>query len=119
MTMTLVPCPSCGRHVRAAESACPFCNSALPSKLASRAIPTPTRRLERLAAFTFAATLAVTGCALTDGDDDNTGNKDEDIGAAHPMYGMPPMHDAGVKDSGKDAAKDAGKKDSGKDAAAP
>lgn len=58
----LVPCPSCARHVRAAESACPFCATSLPSDLAARAVPPAPRRLERLAAFTFAATVAATAC---------------------------------------------------------
>jgi hypothetical protein len=62
--MTLVPCASCGRHVKASEPTCPFCQQLLPEM--SRLIPAANRRLERLAAFTFAATLAVTGCALGD-----------------------------------------------------
>jgi hypothetical protein len=63
MATSLVPCPSCARHVRASERACPFCRSMLPSTLASKAIPGATQRLSRAAAFTFAATLAATGCS--------------------------------------------------------
>lgn len=61
----LVPCPSCRRHVRVAESACPFCRSALPSTLANSAVPAATQRLTRAAAFAFTATLALTGCSDT------------------------------------------------------
>lgn len=63
MAGSLVPCPSCARHVRASEHACPFCRSALPAGLAARAVPNTTQRLSRAAAFTFAASLAATGCA--------------------------------------------------------
>ena len=63
MRTSLVPCPSCHRHVRSSESACPFCQGALPSDLGARAVPGTTQRLSRAAAFTFAATLAATGCS--------------------------------------------------------
>ena len=63
MAASLVPCPSCSRHVRSSEQACPFCRSALSANLAARAVPGTTQRLSRAAAFTFAATLAATGCA--------------------------------------------------------
>jgi hypothetical protein len=65
--MTLVPCPSCARHVRAGEGACPFCSSALPVDLAARAVPAATRRLSRVAAFGFAAAVAALGTASTTG----------------------------------------------------
>jgi hypothetical protein len=84
--MQLVPCPSCARHVKSSEAACPFCSVALSGSTVSR---TPVRRrLERLAAFTFAATLAVTGCAAV-GDDDSE-KSEQDLGGVHAMYGMPP-----------------------------
>ena len=63
MAASLVPCPSCARHVRSSERACPFCRSALSTDLAARAVPGTTQRLSRAAAFTFAASLAATGCA--------------------------------------------------------
>jgi hypothetical protein len=49
--------------VRATERACPFCRSTLSSALAAKAVPGSTQRLSRAAAFTFAATLAATGCS--------------------------------------------------------
>lgn len=63
MSASLVPCPSCARHVRVVEPACPFCASPLPSSLAARAIPNATQRLSRAAAFAFTASLAVAGCS--------------------------------------------------------
>jgi hypothetical protein len=103
--------------VRSSEAACPFCSASLPKKLAAKAVPAAGRRLERLAAFTFAATLAVTGCVVG-GAEEETGQSEDDLGGIMPMYGMPPpwKKDAGKADSGKDAGKDAAK-DSGKDAA--
>lgn len=58
----LVPCPSCARHVRSNEASCPFCEGALPAGLGARAIPAARVRLDRLAAFTFAASLALAAC---------------------------------------------------------
>ncbi len=33
--MPLVPCPGCRRHLKADETACPFCRAALPKALAA------------------------------------------------------------------------------------
>jgi hypothetical protein len=63
MATSLVPCPSCARHVRATERACPFCRTALSAAIAAKAIPGSAQRLSRAAAFTFAASLAATGCS--------------------------------------------------------
>lgn len=108
--MALVPCPACTRHVRASESQCPFCHGALPTQLKARAVPAANRRLDRFAAFTFAATLAVTGC--TAGTSEEAESQDNELGSIQPMYGMPAPEDAGPKkDGGK---KDGGKADGGK-----
>ncbi|MBX3213690.1 MAG: hypothetical protein KF850_16750 [Labilithrix sp.] len=109
--MSLLPCPSCARHVRSSESACPFCAASLTSH-AKRVVPAAGRRLERLAAFTFAATVTVTGCVA--GSEEETGQSEDELGAVQPMYGMPPEQpiDAGTRpDSGNvkpDAATDGG-----------
>lgn len=63
MSASLVPCPSCARHVRVTDARCPFCTSALPASLAQRAVPNTTQRLSRAAAFAFTASLAVAGCS--------------------------------------------------------
>ena len=62
MYQPLVPCPACDRHVRATESACPFCSSALPADIAAKIVPGATQRMSRAAAFVFTASLAVTAC---------------------------------------------------------
>src|SRR4051812_19548177 len=91
----LLPCPSCARHVKSSEAACPFCSASLSGKLTRRA-PSTTKRLERLAAFTFAAALAVTGCAVAGDESEQGGKQESDLGGFHALYGMPPMHhDAG------------------------
>jgi hypothetical protein len=116
--MALVPCPDCSRHVRASEQRCPFCDGALPTDLASRVLPSPTRRLDRWATFTFVAALAVAGstgagCSAADSDDGQSETDDElrkkkdggrdaakrdsgcrevdeDRGGMHAAYGLPP-----------------------------
>src|SRR5580704_12156795 len=119
MAKSLVPCPSCARHVFANEQACPFCKSALPSTLADAIVPGTTQRLSRAAAFAFTASLAVTGCGgstttpPSDGTDSgSTGGQDgatdaqEDMGTGVALYGAPayglppPPH---YRDAGPDA----------------
>jgi hypothetical protein len=60
----LVPCPTCRRHVRKHESACPFCAAGLT--LAHLPPPVlPRIRLGRAATFAFGATLvgaSLVGC---------------------------------------------------------
>lgn len=59
--MALAPCPSCTRHVRVSESACPFCGQAVA--LEARAQPMPLERLSRAALFAFSASVAMaSGC---------------------------------------------------------
>jgi hypothetical protein len=58
----LTPCPSCDRHVRAAERACPFCTAILAlTQPAPRSAS--TQRLGRGALFAFGASVAsAMGC---------------------------------------------------------
>lgn len=72
MSASLVPCPSCSRHVRVGDARCPFCASALPNSLAQRVIPGTTQRLTRAAAFAFTASLAVAGCSSDPAPDSGT-----------------------------------------------
>jgi len=52
----LVPCPSCARHVRQSEAACPFCATELSlEQLSPPALP--RTRLGRAATFAFGASL--------------------------------------------------------------
>jgi hypothetical protein len=117
--MTLAPCPSCSRHVKTSETACPFCKAAIAPG-AAVAIPGPPRRLSRAAAYAFTASLAIAGCeggtaqigdagttdeggsggeggtrdGGTDAPPDN-GNIQPPYGA--PAYGAPPPVDSGTK----------------------
>jgi hypothetical protein len=69
-----VPCPSCGRHVLSAETACPFCTGALPESLrVQKPAPRPPGRLSR-------AALMAAGAALMGA---------EACGNAVPVYGAP------------------------------
>lgn len=104
----LVPCPACRRHVRSSEAACPFCASSLPSDLRARAVPAANKRLDRLAAFTFAASVAVTGCTISGGEETTT--QEGELGSVMPMYGMPaPERDAGpAEDAGPTDTEDGG-----------
>lgn len=107
----LVPCPSCSRHVRAAERACPFCAAALPADLGAHAVPAATRRLDRLAVFTFAASIAAAGCggktetpdvdqvdggssSGSSGSSSSSGSSGTSSGVA-PPYGLPGPEDDG------------------------
>lgn len=98
----LVPCPSCARHVRASESHCPFCQGELPSDLGTAAVPNTRRRLDRVAAFTFATTVAIAGCAGGFDGESTDSQEQESVGGIQPMYGNPPIFDAGppVTDAG-------------------
>lgn len=116
----LVPCPSCTRHVRSNETQCPFCRTDLPAELAARVVPAARVRLDRLAAFTFAASLAATAAACggksvepipsssseeiageRGGDAKKSGSEskkvnpepDREESGPAPMYGMPPPGD--------------------------
>jgi hypothetical protein len=67
--------------VRVVEALCPFCDKALPADLGARAVPAATRRLDRLATFTFAASLAVAACGGKSADVPNSlGNNTNSIG---------------------------------------
>jgi len=134
--MALRPCPSCARHVRAAETACPFCASALaPTSIAAPAVG---ERLGRAALFAFGAAVATNaiGCGTAVAPDDggpgdaqveasdvgnDAGLRDAHIGGFDAGYGGPP-HDAGhdadlapADDAGVDASDDTGS-DVGSDA---
>lgn len=60
----MYPCLSCGRHVRASETSCPFCASAFraPSVVAA---PVDGPRFVSRGALLFAGALAIGGCEST------------------------------------------------------
>ena len=94
-------------------ASCPFCDAALPRDLACRAVPGTTRRLSRLAAFTFATTTALAAAAAAscgghteaEGDAGRDGGDGGDGFAPGPHYGAPPLDaDPGDVTDERDAA---------------
>lgn len=63
--MALRPCPTCARHVRASESACPFCAAELGDERPSASVTASGVRLGRAAMFV--AGTAVAAAALAGG----------------------------------------------------
>jgi hypothetical protein len=60
----LVVCPSCSRHVRTSEAACPFCAKAIPAGLVP--VPHGPRRQyvgKNATALALASALAASGCS--------------------------------------------------------
>jgi hypothetical protein len=105
--MTLEPCPSCARHVRAIDRVCPFCAASIDTA-ASRAAP--SERLGRAALFVFGAAMATNAaaCSATTTQQLDSGVPDDaavttDAGqdsGFFPPYGTPPPQDAGTDTGG-------------------
>ena len=122
----LAPCPSCSRHVKTAESRCPFCRTALPEAFGGPlANAAATRGMSRAAALALGASLAVTGCgktasqptpepvdAATQGTSSGGPN---DNGQAVALYGAPPIDPPipQVEEAGPPARRDGGPHDMG------
>lgn len=120
MVSSLAPCPSCSRHVKTSEGRCPFCRGALSEAFAGTAVPGPTQRLSRAAAFAFTASLAVTGCGSqivtvpAPAKDAGAGDGAAlDSGASSPAYGGSVPIDAGYDAADTALEPDAGPQDSG------
>jgi len=62
--MSLLPCPSCSRHVRTTDRACPFCRTAIALE---PAVPVIGERLGRAAIFAFGAAMVtnVAACSMS------------------------------------------------------
>jgi hypothetical protein len=62
----LAPCPSCARHVRLTDDACPFCAAALPRAFREQTAPvSPAKRLNRAALYALrmgAVSMAAVAC---------------------------------------------------------
>lgn len=96
MDHALADCLSCGRHVRRADAACPFCGAAAPAPSARPAAPRGVSRSQVLAfGAAVSATLAI-GCDSSSPSDGGGGGTDagpsDDAGLAMP-YGAPPMRE--------------------------
>ncbi len=108
MPPPLSPCPACARHVRASETACPFCKAALPGTLP--VIPGASGRLTRAAAFAFTTTLATSAMATAASCGGETSGDEK--GNFLPPYGIAPTPPP--QDASRDAdAGDANDGDSG------
>ena len=109
MNAFLHPCPSCQRHVRTDEAACPFCAVNLQGAFAGVAPPRlPPRRMSRaalLALGTMVSATPLTACGGEAEDDStmNTGGSGADMatggaenmgtggdGTTQPVYGAVP-----------------------------
>jgi hypothetical protein len=88
MTTPLRPCPGCSRHVRASESACPFCGGELDA--AFRSAPSPRApvvgRLSRAALFAIGAGGVVVACGSGSGSGGDSG-----VVTPAPPYGAFPI----------------------------
>ncbi len=94
----LAACPSCARHLRVSEVACPFCGAVLPDSLRESTPPQPpAARLTRAALFAFG-----TGTlALAPGCSSSSPNTTPDAGVVFaPPYGLAPIPDGGTDDGG-------------------
>jgi hypothetical protein len=90
-------CPSCARHVRVTEPACPFCGDALSEAFQeARAPQPPALRLTRAALFAFGtgAMAVASGCS-------SSSTPTTDSGTVAPG-------DAGAEDAGQVGAADSG-----------
>jgi predicted RNA-binding Zn-ribbon protein involved in translation (DUF1610 family) len=99
VTQTLTACPSCARHLRASEPACPFCGAKLAER-SPRIRALPTKRLARAAIFSFGAALAAAapGCGNSHRTDDAGTDEEDagyDAGSIAPPYGIP-ADDGGI-----------------------
>ena len=113
MNRALLPCRSCARHVRATDSACPFCGSAVPEQTRMVARPqAPRGNLSRAALFALGAAAAAagtTGIAGCSGGVVSVQDASGDVVSTQDAYGGPPPHDVGPSDSpgDVDSAQDA------------
>jgi hypothetical protein len=117
----LHPCPSCARHIRAGETACPFCDAALPETFGASAPAQSRGRPMSRAALLFAVAAVAAGCGgstdssvgPTDGGRDaarEASGDDEPDALPVAMYGPAPIQDAAPirPDGSPDAGTDSG-----------
>jgi hypothetical protein len=65
MRTRFIACPACARHVRAGDSACPFCGTAVPSAQPLRTIRGRLSRAAMHAAGAAGAVVAIADCSST------------------------------------------------------
>ena len=94
----LRPCPSCARHARVSEAACPFCGAPFADAFRSSPRPKgPGARLTRAALVAF-GTLGTGSLALTPACSSSSsaaptggGETNDSGGTAMPLYGATPI----------------------------
>ncbi len=106
MTTRLHPCPSCARHIRVTEKACPFCDSALVEWTPQAKVVRLPARLTRAAILFASATATTTAATSCGGKEEPSAFQDgpppiTEAGAA--LYGAAPF-DAGFDARSADAA---------------
>lgn len=107
----LVPCPTCTRHVRTSEGACPFCSGELPESVRNAPAPRrPPGRLSRNALYTFGATTLTLAAAVACGDTTTSNEGSDEAGSdvgnyADTMGGA--LYGASAIDGPNEAASDA------------
>jgi hypothetical protein len=92
--MAFAPCPSCRRHVRVDETACPFCGATGATLVAT---PDATTRMTRTRLFAFATTVGVTAATLACPSSGGGGG-----GNIAQPYGVPPRPEPTMVDGGAD-----------------
>ena len=111
----LAPCPACNRHVRAAETSCPFCDAAQPDRTLDGDPRLPRKRLGRAALMTAGAALLGAAEACGDSLQGNDASTNTDTaadtsgvddggpvalyGAPAPEYGAPPAPQSNAPES--------------------
>jgi hypothetical protein len=105
----LLACPSCARHVRADENACPFCGHELEGVSPRALAPLPTELTRAAALFIGATALAACGKETAAPPPPTPPDPHQ---MAVPAYGVPPqdLQPPPMPQTAPDAGKDAGKK---------
>lgn len=99
----LLPCEGCGRHVRAHESACPFCGASITHVCSGACGPVAASRHASRAHImgyavgvaAVAGTLAATACAMYGGPPERDAGTDAAPGGGGDAYGAPPFDASG------------------------
>jgi hypothetical protein len=118
MAETFATCPSCARHIRTSEAACPFCGASTPagfaevgrSPKAARGAVTRAALLFAGAAVGFACSSSETtggGTADASPAEDAAGDVKTDGGPVA-MYGPAPVDSGMDQSNGQDSGQDSG-----------
>lgn len=87
--MSFIPCPTCARHVKHTESACPFCDAKIEYVESNVSAPIARDRSALLFGAVLASAIGVGAC---------------NAGVPAPAYGGPPPPDTATQVTVTDAA---------------